>query len=383
MRSTSRLGPLCGHRLDQFESHEEAAAAAPRPPPRPGITVPERDPSSESAPPPAERPRPMSSTAVHANGASTAEKPARAIKVQPRKFATLAAYKEVCRARIAARHDAFKHKRPLGPLVGISKDFAAQFGGYFEVGLTVFHAEPGSGKSALCAQILAEAQCPGLYVTFEMNRYQLVDRHLARECGEYIGKFRTGEMSPERWEALFAEAHKRNPNLAKIHLLDATRVRTSLDEIKDAAIAAKGNSPHLLIVIDSAHAMVRGLRAGGKVSAYDATENCITQVQQLAADLEASVVLIAEQNRSERGGRGQSACANASVYEYGSNHVLALMRDQEIKPDRQGEVPITARFAKNRDGQQGVEVGLRFRCKTMSFRGDPDFVSSCCDEDDE
>jgi hypothetical protein len=109
-----------------------------------------------------------------------------------------------------------------------------------------------------------------------MSKYQLIDRHLARENNEFIGKFRTGEMTPQRWDELFDNAHKKNPGLKNIHILDAMQTRTSIEEIEEAAIAARGSSPHLLVIIDSAHAMVRALRQGGKVSAYDATEDTIT-----------------------------------------------------------------------------------------------------------
>lgn len=319
--------------------------------------------------------------AVHENG--SAAKPAEPIKVPLPKAGTLEDFRAECRARIAARNDAFVNHRPLGPLVGISKEFAEQFGGHFEQGVIVFHASPGSGKSALCAQLLAECRCAGLYITFEMSKYQLIDRHLARENNEFIGKFRTGEMTSQGWDELFDNAHKKNPGLKNIHILDAMQTRTSIEEIEEAAIAARGSSPHLLVIIDSAHAMVRALRQGGKVSAYDATEDTITQVQQLSARLEATFIIIGEQNRNERGGKGQAACANASIYEYGTHQVVALVRDQEVKPDRHGEVPVTAVFAKNRDGQQGFEVGLKFRCKTMGFRGDPDFVASSLDDEDD
>jgi replicative DNA helicase len=266
---------------------------------------------------------------------------------------------------------------PLGPLVGISTEFSREFGGYFDEGLTVLHAEPGSGKSALASQIAVECGCPCLYVSFEMGREVLINRHLARENDEYLGKFRSGEMSPNRWDNLFDNAFEQNPNLANLKIFDATKGRVTPEEICDAAISTKGDSPHLLVVLDSAHAMVRGLRVGGGKSAYDATEEAITIMQQMSAGVECTILLIAEQNRSSRGTGKQDAAANASIYEYGTNHVIALLRDPDRKPDSEGEIPITAVFCKNRSGQQGVKVGLKFKCSTMRFQADPNF----CEDD--
>jgi hypothetical protein len=123
--------------------------------------------------------------------------------------------------------------------------------------------------------------------------------------------------------------------------------------------------------------MVRGLRVGGGKSAYDATEEAITIMQQMSAGVECTILLIAEQNRSSRGTGKQDAAANASIYEYGTNHVIALLRDPDRKPDSEGEIPITAVFCKNRSGQQGVKVGLKFKCSTMRFQADPNF----CEDD--
>lgn len=311
------------------------------------------------------------------NSSNDLESDAR-IKIPSPRLGSLEQFRGDCRSRIKSRYLACKDGRALGPLVGISPEFGQEFGGYFDEGLTVLHAEPGSGKSALASQIAVECGCPCLYVSFEMGREVLINRHLARENDEYLGKFRSGEMSSKRWDSLFERAFEDNPNLANLKIFDATKGRVTIDEIRDAAISTKGDSPHLLIVVDSAHAMIRGLRVGGGKSAYDATEEAVTIIQQLSADLECTILLVAEQNRSSRGTKKQDAAANASIYEYGTNHVIALLRDPDRKPDSEGEIPVTAVFCKNRSGQQGVEVGLKFKCSTMRFRGDSDFC-----EDDE
>jgi replicative DNA helicase len=298
--------------------------------------------------------------------------------IPPSRLGSLEDFRDHCRSRIQSRFEFRRDGYALGPLVGISPEFGQEFGGYFDEGLTVLHGEPGSGKSALASQIAAQCGCPCLYVSFEMGREVLINRHLAREDDEYLGKFRSGEMGPKRWDALFEKAFVNNPNLAHLKIFDATKGKVTTDEICDAAISTKGDFAHLLVVLDSAHAMVRGLRLGGGKSAYDATEEAITIIQQLSAELECTILLVAEQNRSSRGTRKQDAAANASIYEYGTNHVIALLRDPDCKPDSEGEIPISAVFCKNRSGQQGVEVGLKFKCSTMRFRGDSDFC-----EDDE
>jgi replicative DNA helicase len=162
---------------------------------------------------------------VKVNRSSTLQNPSNAllnedlIKIPPQRLGDLGEFRDHCRSRIESRHHAYMQGHPLGPLVGISTEFSREFGGYFDEGLTVLHAEPGSGKSALASQIAVECGCPCLYVSFEMGREVLINRHLARENDEYLGKFRSGEMSPNRWDNLFDNAFERLRGILLIYWL--------------------------------------------------------------------------------------------------------------------------------------------------------------------
>jgi hypothetical protein len=94
----------------------------------------------------------------------------------------------------------------------------------------------------------------------------------------------------------------------------------------------------------------------------------LQSLQRFAADLNCSVFIVAEQNRASMGTDRQEASAGSRVYEYSAELIVALTRDRDAKPDTNGEVPIVASLVKNRHGDAGEKIDLRFSGRLMTFR---------------
>jgi replicative DNA helicase len=229
--------------------------------------------------------------------------------------------------------------------------------------LSIIHGAPGTGKTAWANQIAAEAGCPALYVSLEMQYIELMHRHCSRITHEFIGKFRRHELHPDTWLRLMKRTVEELPLL---RIVDATRHHVSLKSIEAMAIATRGESKHLLIVIDSLHAWVR--RTQGGATQYDALGELITSFTALAAQLRASVIAISEQNRSSRGSNGQDASSGHGGIEYSGELVLALTRDGTPPDTETGERRIELTCAKNRHGDEDAQVQLYFCGREMAFR---------------
>src|SRR5262245_6513362 len=95
-----------------------------------------------------------------------------------------------------AVHDARVNGTPRGPLTGLAT-LDQQLGGALAPGLHILHGQPGIGKTAFGLQVAASCGCPALYLTLEMSPLELLRRIAARETDTFLGRFRTGELSPE------------------------------------------------------------------------------------------------------------------------------------------------------------------------------------------
>ncbi len=268
-------------------------------------------------------------------------------------------------ADATARHDAYANGTPLGPKVGLSDRLGRELCGALPVGLTVLHGPPGLAKTALANQLAAEAGCPALIVTCEMAPLELLRRHAARVTRTYLSKFRTGQLAPSEWLNLVRRTAQAVPQLA---ILDGTKAPVPYEHLQDAAEAIKGDAAHLLIVVDSLHSWVRGSGSLQSVNEYEATSAALHALQQLAAELQAAVVVVAEQNRAAQGSDRQEAAAGTRVFEYAAEVVLALSRDRDAVADVNGDIPIIATLAKNRLGATGTRVQLAFNGGFMAFR---------------
>lgn len=262
-----------------------------------------------------------------------------------------------------AAYEARRDGAALGPAIACSPKLATELCGALPVGLTVLHGPPGSGKSAFAAQLAAEAGCPALIATFEMPPLELLRRQAGRVTNTYCSKFRTGVLAPSEWLTLMRRAAAAAPRLA---ILDGTRGSVTPADLREAVDAIRGDAPHALLVVDSASAWVRSSGLGG-ANEYEATSAALASLQALSAELRIAIVVVAEQNRANRGEDRQEASAGSRVYEYGAEVVLALVRDHKALPDVDGAVDVELVLAKNRLGAQGRRIALRFEGGFMRF----------------
>src|SRR3954468_10685893 len=145
--------------------------------------------------------------------------------------------------------------RPRGPVTGLPS-LDQELGGALPVGVTAVHGGPGVGKTAFGLQAAALCGCPALFVTCEMAPLELLRRHTARVTGTYLGRWKSGELTPATSLALARQAAAAAPQLA---FADATQAIAGPDWLRDAARAVRGDAEHLLLVLDSLHAWADAL----------------------------------------------------------------------------------------------------------------------------
>jgi len=85
------------------------------------------------------------------------------------------------------RHQSLATGKALGPAVPSSPSLSRAIGCHFWNGLTILHGPPGSAKTALANQLAAEAGCPALIVTCEMDPLELLERD-ADVCLEVLDR---------------------------------------------------------------------------------------------------------------------------------------------------------------------------------------------------
>jgi replicative DNA helicase len=127
----------------------------------------------------------------------------------------------------------------------------------------------------------------------------------------------------------------------------------------------------LLVAVDSLQAWSRAGAMGGPATDYDLVTAGVHAARTLALTLGGPVLLVSHRNRAgqERGGLFSSK--GSGDIEYGAESVIELIRDMNAKPDRDGEVPVELKILKNRRGDAGVAIALRFCGALQRFREEP------------
>jgi replicative DNA helicase len=259
-----------------------------------------------------------------------------------------------------ARAEAVRNQHPLGPVTGFER-FDRALGGCLAPGVHVLHAGPGAGKTALALQIAATCGFPALFVTAEMSCLELLRRLAARTTSTFLGRFKTGELPPADSLRLAREAIEAAPLLC---FADATRAPALPAWIEQAAEIARGNSPQLLVAIDSVHSWAEGLQ--GEAAEYDVVNAAVAALRTLGGRFTSPVLAIAERNRASMAKGGMNAAAASRKFEYSAESVLELERDMDKPADAAGEVPVTLRISKNRNGAV-AKVELRFHGALQRF----------------
>jgi replicative DNA helicase len=260
-----------------------------------------------------------------------------------------------------AAHEARRTGQARGPVTGLPR-LDLELGGAFAPGLHVAHGQPGAGKTAFALQTATSSGTPALYVTAEMSPLELLRRHTARVTSTFLGRLKSGELTPDASLALARQAVAAAPGLM---IADATQAHAGTSWLRMAARVAKGDSPYLLIVVDSVHSWAEA--APDVADEYVGLNAGLASLQSLAAQLDCAILAIAERNRASMKG-GLSAGAGSRKFEYRGETVLDLERDPDAREDAGGEVPVVIKFAKNRNGAAGRKVELRFHGALQRFR---------------
>lgn len=247
--------------------------------------------------------------------------------------------------------DARVNGTPRGPLTGF-KYLDEELGHALQPGVHVLHGDSGAGKTAFAGQVAADCGVPCLYVSCEMGLLELFRRHAARVTGTFLGKFKSGELPPERAAALARETASTIPLLT---LADATRAPATAEWIREVAPIARGESPHLLIVIDSLHSWVEANAPGA--NEYEALGAGLAALRGIASELTCAILVIAERNRASAGKGGISASAGSRKAEYGAETVISLLSEEA---PAYGPTPVTLKLDKNRNGRPGRTFHLSF-----------------------
>jgi len=273
----------------------------------------------------------------------------------------LAGLLEDWQADAEAAHQAKTTGKPRGPVTGLSR-LDRELGGCLHPGVNIVHGTPGVGKTAFCLQVAASCGCPALFVTCEMSPLELFRRVTARVTGTYLGRLKSGELTPAESLALARRGVQAAPLLA---FADATQAFAAPAWIREVALAVRGDSPHLLLVVDSIHSWAEA--APGGLTEYDALNAGLAALRALSHELACPVLAVAERNRASMATGGLSAGAGTRKIEYGAEAVIDLSRPEDTKPDAKGEVPVTAKLAKNRHGAVGGVVKLRWHGALQRF----------------
>lgn len=260
-----------------------------------------------------------------------------------------------------AAFDACVTGNPRGAISGLAS-LDRELSGAFAPGVHFIHGNAGTGKTAFCLQVAANARCPALFVTCEMSTVELLRRHTARVTKTFLGRLKSGEMSGADTERLALEACETAPDLA---FADATTGPASLAFIYQCAQAVKGDAPHLLIVVDSLHSWAQGLESG--LPEYEVLNAALQGLQRLAAQMSCAVLVVSERNRASMKDGGMNAGAGTRKIEYSAETIIDLARDPKQSQDGLGEVEIILKLEKNRHGAAGKALSLHFNGALQEF----------------
>ncbi len=254
-----------------------------------------------------------------------------------------------------------------------------ELGGFLAPGVHTVLAAPGAGKTALCLQIAARCGCPTLYVSAEMRRVELLRRLIARETGEYLGKMRGGILDIERLRSLARRTAAQTPQMALFDAQEAVGYPegggATVSALAARAMALKDRfeSDHVLVVIDSvtewAPLATMNDPSSAGVNEYALAEVAVNGLKNLASVLRCPVLAIAHRHRAAQSKDADRlhGAKGTGRYEYISESVWDLERDQKNLPPGGEAVYIDLTLLKNRYGAVGGTFRFCFEGRIQKF----------------
>lgn len=259
----------------------------------------------------------------------------------------------------ATAHEAHTTGKARGPITGF-KYLDEELGHALQPGVHVLNGGPGSGKTAFASQLAATCGTPALFVSCEMPLLELFRRHVARQTGTFLKRLKSGEFSPAVSLALAQETAAALPFLT---LMDATLAPAKPEHIREMAEISRGESPHVLIVIDSIQSWAESVGTGG--DEYTSLNAAIASLRAIAHQVQCPVLILSERNRASADKGGLASGAGSRKIEYGAESVIDLNKVAEASVG--GVDPIDLKLQKNRHGTPGRTFRICFTGATQSF----------------
>jgi replicative DNA helicase len=273
---------------------------------------------------------------------------------------------ETFEADAVKRHRARLTGELNGPAIPFPR-VAREFAGGMPDGLHIILGGPGAGKTAYGLQSACQCECPAIYISCEMSPLELLRRITARETKTFLGRFKTGELAPETALELARQAATSCPQLC---IVDANSHFASPAWISRIARVVKGDSPHVLIVVDSLQSWSEG--AGADAGEYETISAACHSLRALAAQLSCPIIALCERNRASFGKNASKdklgSGAGSRKIEYSAESVISLEAAEDGMGLSDHETAVRLTLAKNRHGMKGATVDLVFHGALQSFR---------------
>lgn len=261
-----------------------------------------------------------------------------------------------------AAYEAAQAGIPRGPVTGLGR-LDRLLGGTLVPGLHMLHAAPGIGKSALALQIAEQGTYPSLLISAEMSPLELLRRTIARVEGTFLGRLKSGELTPTE---VITKARVAIAAAPLLTIADATRYPAPRSWIEATAIATFAGHKSGLIVVDSLHSWADAFDS--QLDEYTRLAGALKALRAIASTLSCPILVVAERNRASMKVGGLNAGAGHRGIEFSAETVMGLdVEEDNDRPTAMGETPITLTVAKNRNGMCG-KVGLMFNGARQLWR---------------
>ena len=199
-----------------------------------------------------------------------------------------------------------------------------------------------------------------------MRALELLRRITARLTGTFLDRLKSGELHPTEFARLVRKSIGDVPDLS---ILDATQAPASAQQILNLGDFCRPKPPappHFLIIVDSLNTWAAG--AYPDLPEYERLGAALGTLREIAAKLVCPILVINERNRASMKAGGLNAGAGNRSIEYGAASVIDLTRPEDAKPDSNGEVVVTLKIDKNRNGAAGKPIGLKFHGALQRFK---------------